>query len=73
MSTTLPLNLPPTEAELFGHTTCGYVRCSNSGTTFPQREAIIGCIRVHTVTHQEHFCSFTCRDKWLKQMQGAQQ
>jgi len=71
MNTTLPLDLPPTEAELLGHTTCGYVRCPTT-STFPQREAIIGCIRVHHVTHQEHFCSFACRDKWLKQMQEAQ-
>ena len=57
----LPIDLPPTEDELKGKTTCGKVGCEKM---FFLKDAIIGCIAIGTRTEQEHFCSRACREVW---------
>jgi len=61
----LPIDLPPSDDELFGRTKCGLDGCT---TMVKQSQAIIGCIQVGTVTHQDHFCSFECRNTWRDYM-----
>lgn len=62
---TIPIDLPPTEADLFGHTTCGYDGCT--GGTLPKSKAVTACLQIGQTTIQEHFCSNQCRDKWRDQ------
>ena len=63
--TQLPIDLPPSDDELFGRIKCGLDGCT---TMVKQSQAITGCIQVGTVTHQDHFCSFACRDIWRDTM-----
>jgi len=63
--TQLPIDLPPSDDELFGRTKCGLDGCT---TMVKQSQAIVGCIHVGTVTHQDHFCSFECRNTWRDYM-----
>lgn len=60
----LVIDLPPTDQDLFGHTTCGYDGCNKM---IPQSKAITGCLQVGRTTKQDHFCSSKCRDKWRDQ------
>ena len=57
----LPIDLPPSDDELIGQTTCGHTTCT---TMLPISRAILGCMRIGASTVQEHFCSFDCRDAW---------
>jgi hypothetical protein len=54
------------DTSLLGYTTCGYDGCSRG--MFPKKYAVTGCIQVGETTHQEHFCSNICRDKWRDQL-----
>lgn len=64
MNTQLPIDLPPSEDDLFGRTTC-----AECNVTLPRRKAIVGCMFNGAVTLQEHFCSFDCRDEWRLEQQ----
>lgn len=55
----LPIDLPPSDDELLGMTTCG--ECNK---TFPYSQRITGVIKRGSVTHEDHFCSNECRNKW---------
>ena len=63
--TQLPIDLPPSDDELFGNTTCGWSGCNN---TVKQSEAIPACVDNGHSTIQEHFCSNRCRDKWRDEL-----
>lgn len=63
--TQLPLDLPPTFDELCGKTQCAMPGCD---AMVAQCDKVIGCIRIGATTHQEHFCSFECRDAWRDYM-----
>lgn len=57
----LPIDLPPSDDELLGKTTCGYDGCTKM---FNLSDAIIGVMHYRGEVHEEHFCSNRCRDKW---------
>ena len=46
----LPLNV---------HTTCGYC-----GHVMSQADAIVGIIKAGSITHEDTFCCFECRNAW---------
>jgi hypothetical protein len=59
VNTQLPIDLEPTDADLFGHTTC-----ATCDTTMPQSQAVTACMFFGGETHTEHFCCNPCRDQW---------
>jgi len=61
----LPIDLPLSDDDLSGRTTCGSSGCT---AMVKQSQSVIGCIQVGTITHQGYFCSFDCRNTWRDTM-----
>lgn len=62
MNTQMPLDLPGTEADLFGFTTCDNASCKRG--PFPQSELVAVCKHTGKSTMQLHFCSETCANEY---------
>ena len=61
----LPLDLPPSDNDLLGHTTCGWSGCNKM---IKQSQAVVACAAIAASTVQEHFCSNRCSDKWRDEL-----
>ena len=56
----MSLDLPSSDLELFGHTTCG--QCTKM---IPLSQAVVKTFYDDTsIQQQEHFCCEDCRDTW---------
>jgi hypothetical protein len=65
MTTTLPIDLPPSDEDIQGLQQCDCAGCTQM--VMPNM-MVGGCIQVGSTTHQGRFCSFDCRNQWRDYM-----